>query len=56
MDLKPKNYDLKIGGKKLLKNIVHCFIAGAAIVFADNPYYIALLPLTKMLENMWNHW
>ena len=49
-------YDWKIGAKKLVKNIVYCLVAGAAIIYADNPYYLALVPALKFVENLVTHW
>ena len=48
--------DWKIAGKKLLINLVYVLIAGSAVVYADNPYYLALIPGIKAIENAVKHW
>lgn len=49
-------FDWKIAGKKLAKNIVYVLVAGIAVVYFDNTYYLALVPAIKAIENTIRHW
>ena len=49
-------FDWKIWAKKLAKNIVVIAIAGAAVVYSDNPYWLALAPTILAIENAVKHW
>jgi len=44
-------YDFKIGAKKVLKQIIYLLVAGAAVIYSDNPYFLAIQPALVGLEN-----
>ena len=48
-------YDLKITGKKALTQLVYVIIAGAGVVYAENPIYLALVPIFTAFENYIKH-
>ena len=48
-------YDWKITLKKVVKSAVIIFIAGMATVYAENPYYLAIVPILAGLENYLKH-
>ena len=52
---KKKQFKWSILGKKLLKNVVALLIAGAAMVYADNPYYLAISPVLLAADNYFKH-
>lgn len=50
-----KYFDWKIFGKKVLVTTLAVVLAGGVSVWANNPYWLALLPLLKALENYVKH-
>ena len=50
-----KKMDWKIFGKKVGITALAVLIAGGISVFADNPYWLALLPILKAAENYIKH-
>ena len=45
----------KIWGKKVLVTSISVVIAGGVSVWQDNPYWLALLPVAKGIENYLKH-
>ena len=50
-----KKFCWKIWGKKLAINVGAIFLAGLAAHYGDNPYYLAIAPGIKALENYWKN-
>lgn len=42
--------------KKVVKQIVIVGLAGLAVVYGENPYYIAIAPFLTALDNAISHW
>ena len=51
-----KRFEWKILLKKLGINCGIIFIAGLAVHYGDNPYYLAVAPALKALENFFKHY
>ena len=49
-------YDYKIALKKLGINSAIVIFAGIASVYGNNPYYLAIIPLIKGIENWMKHY
>ena len=45
----------KIWGKKVLVTSLAVLIAGGVSVWANNPYWLAALPILKAIENIVKH-
>ena len=45
-------FSWKIWLKKFLKHSLYVIIAGVAVVYADNPMYMAIAPALKGIENI----
>ena len=52
---KKQSYDWTKTAKKFGKNLVYIFLAGIPIVFADDPVYLAIVPILAALENVIKH-
>ena len=50
-----KKYDWKITAKKVGLTALAVLIAGGISVWQNNPYWLALLPILKGIENYWKH-
>ena len=50
-----KAYDWKITAKKVLINALAVLVAGGIVVWQNNPYWLAILPVLKAVENYWKH-
>ena len=50
-----KKYDWKITGKKMLLSLLAVIIAGGAVVYTDNPYWLIALPVLTGLNNYFKH-
>jgi len=44
-------FSWKILGKKVLLNAIAVIIAGGISVYANNPYWLAILPVLKGIKN-----
>jgi len=53
--VKKISYDWKKTAKKFLFSALYVVLAGAAVVYADNPVYIAIAPLLHAAENWLKH-
>lgn len=50
-----KKMDWTIWKKKVVVTALAVLVAGGVSVWADNPYWLALLPVLKGFENYWKH-
>lgn len=50
-----KNFNWNIWTKKLVKNLVIIFVAGAASVYGNSELWLAVAPLAYALENWIKH-
>ena len=48
-------FDWKIWAKKVGKQLVYLLLAGAAVMYSDNPYFLAIQPALVGLENWLKH-
>lgn len=50
-----KNYDWKKTAEKVIVSIIEVGIAGIAAVYADNPFYLGLVPIIEGVKNYVKH-
>lgn len=55
VETKKVTFNWKIWALKIAKNALYVVIAGLAVTYGDNPYYLAIAPLLAGLENYIKH-
>jgi len=48
-------FDIKIWGKKVAITALAVLLAGGIVVWQDNAYWLAIIPILKAIENYLKH-